>query len=265
MAVSSTASLSSLARARAFLFDFDDTLVASSAVDGAALRAVLSRFREILGGARAEDLVAHYDRFLADVRRTFHATGSWAYPESRFARLLVERGADASSAPELGRAYSEERAGRLHPFPGAREAVDVLRAQGLRVGVVTNGPIGQREWMRRLGFLDAFDPVIVAGEIGVRKPDVRFFRAALDALGVGVEAAEVVVVGDSMEMDVRPAKALGCAAVYVAGLSGDERSRLFDDLPPPTDPWLEADAVVGRVAEIPRLIERRDGGFRGLH
>jgi putative hydrolase of the HAD superfamily len=48
---------------------------------------------------------------------------------------------------------------------------------------------------------------------GVEKPDPAIFRLALDRMGV--EPAEAVYVGDSVQFDVEPATALGMVGVLL--------------------------------------------------
>lgn len=236
---------------RAILFDFDDTLVMSSVADARALDGTLEAFASSFPRATLAELKAHHAEILVETKRVFHETGVWAYPPERFAKLAARFGAPADVAPAMGEAYYRERIGKIEPFPGAREAVVALRARGFRIGVVTNAPARtQRLAFESSGFAPLFDAVAIAGEEGIRKPDVRLFELVLDRLGVA--ATEAVVVGDSFEMDMVPARKLGARCVYVAGAPGDARSRLFDnDVAPPAG---AVDAVVERAAEVVRLL-----------
>ena len=65
------------------------------------------------------------------------------------------------------------------------------------------------------GFDGLFQAVIESAVVGVRKPDPRIFTLGVEALGQKPE--EVVVVGDSMEKDIIPAKAAGCQTVWLKG------------------------------------------------
>ena len=238
---------------RVLLLDFDDTLVASSGADAAALRDTLSRYRDAFRADNLEELVRHHERILLDVKRVFHETGVWAYPPERLGRLLAERGGDPALAEEMGAHYLDVRLRNLRPFPGVFDFIERLRGRGYRVGIVTNGPARQRQWLDRLGFLPRVDAVAIAGEEDVRKPDPRLFRLALERAG-GAAPAEVAVAGDSFEMDVLPARSLGYRTAYVAGAPGDVRSRIFDNLPPPDPADAVADAVVARVTDLEPLL-----------
>lgn len=64
--------------------------------------------------------------------------------------------------------------------------------------------------------LDQFFPhIIESADVGIRKPDPAIFKAGVDALGLKPE--EVVMVGDSMENDILPAKEIGCHTIWLEG------------------------------------------------
>lgn len=242
---------SRFAGVRAVLFDFDDTLVQSSVADARALDATLAEFAPAFPRGTIEDLRVGHEEILLDVKRVFRDTGAWAYPPERFARLAAAFGTPESLAEAMGARYFVARVESIRPFAGALEAVAELRARGFRVGVVTNAPARtQRAAIEASGFAPLLDAVAIAGEEGVRKPDVRLFALALDRLGVPAEGS--VVVGDSFGMDMVPARKLGAGCVFVAGAPGDARSRLFDDdVVPPVG---SVDAVVARAADVLALL-----------
>ena len=60
-----------------------------------------------------------------------------------------------------------------------------------------------------------FIQVIESAMVGVRKPDPRIFMLGVEALGLLPE--QVVVVGDSIEKDILPARQVGCRTVWLRG------------------------------------------------
>ena len=60
-----------------------------------------------------------------------------------------------------------------------------------------------------------FDTIIESAVVGVRKPDPRIFTLGVEALGLKPE--EVVVVGDSIDKDIIPARQAGCQTVWFRG------------------------------------------------
>ena len=127
----------------------------------------------------------------------------------------------------------------LPAYPDALETIRSLRSQGIRVGVLTNGPSElQRRKLRASGLLEELDAVAISGEIGAHKPDARAFERALELLGTRAE--ETAMVGDDLVNDVGGALAAGFAAVvWVERRPGE----------PPEGAYL-----VRQVAEVPKIL-----------
>ena len=127
----------------------------------------------------------------------------------------------------------------LRLYDDALETLRALRARGIKVGVLTNGPSDlQRSKLRTLRLEDELDAVAISGEIGAAKPDPAAFEAAVRMLGC--EPAEVAMVGDHVVNDVAGALAAGLgAAVWVERYPGE--------LP-------EGAHLVSELAEVPRLL-----------
>ena len=60
-----------------------------------------------------------------------------------------------------------------------------------------------------------FADVVESSVVGVRKPDPAIYQLGVDAMGIN--ASEVLVVGDSFSKDVVPAKKVGCKVVWLKG------------------------------------------------
>ena len=67
-----------------------------------------------------------------------------------------------------------------------------------------------------------FRAIIESAVVGVRKPDPRIFQLGVDALGL--EPAQVLVIGDSLRKDILPAGSIGCrrAGFKGKGWTADE-------------------------------------------
>jgi putative hydrolase of the HAD superfamily len=127
----------------------------------------------------------------------------------------------------------------LPAFPDALATIRSLRARGIRVGVLTNGPSGlQRRKLRASGLIDEFDAVAITGELGVHKPDRRAFEKALELLGT--RADETAMVGDDLQNDVAGALAAGFAAV------------VWVERAPGTLP--DGAYLVRQIAEVPKIL-----------
>ncbi len=119
-----------------------------------------------------------------------------------------------------------------------------LRERGLRLGIVANQPAAARERLDRAGIGDLFDHHGLSGLTGIRKPDPRAFAAAAEALRVPADGC--IMVGDRIDNDIAPAKALGMAAILFRG-GRHRRQRPRNDAETP-------DAVVTDVLELERVI-----------
>ena len=94
--------------------------------------------------------------------------------------------------------------------------------------------------LREFGFDGLFQSIVESAVVGVRKPDPRIFTLGVEALGM--QPGEVVVVGDSMDKDIIPARKAGCQTVWVRG------EQWTDD---PVDEAF-ADKVVDDLSELLR-------------
>ena len=97
--------------------------------------------------------------------------------------------------------------------PGTAEALDRLRASGLKLALASNTETLFRRKLAELGLADAFDHIGISAEIGVEKPDPRFFSSILET--IDVDASRAVHVGDLYEVDVIGARNAGLAPVLV--------------------------------------------------
>lgn len=109
---------------------------------------------------------------------------------------------------------------RLELYPGVAATLRQLRSK-YRLAVVTDA---QSPWavpeMNAVGLSGYFDPVVVSGDFGYRKPDRRLFKAALAAMEM--DAAEVLFVGNDMYRDVHGAQKVGMKAVFFKSNQGTQ-------------------------------------------
>jgi HAD superfamily hydrolase (TIGR01662 family) len=119
-----------------------------------------------------------------------------------------------------------------------------LRGRGLKLGIVANQPETARERLARAGIGELFDYQGLSAFTGLRKPDPRAFLAAAEALDVSPVAC--IMVGDRIDNDIVPAKALGMAAIQLR--SGRHRRQQ------PRSPAETPDAVVTDVLELEAAI-----------
>jgi HAD superfamily hydrolase (TIGR01549 family) len=114
----------------------------------------------------------------------------------------------------------------------------------LKLGIVANQPESLLPKLQRVGIAPFFSYVGISGTTGLRKPDPKAFQACAEALGA--MPAECIMVGDRIDVDVVPAKALGMATIlFRSGRHRKQRPRSAQD---------EPDAVVTDVLELEAAI-----------
>lgn len=102
-----------------------------------------------------------------------------------------------------------------------------LRERGLGVHLATNQNPERRDHMRTvLGYDEHFDESFYSCEVGVAKPDPRYFTTILDRLGV---AAEAVLFIDDNQANVDGARSVGLNAEQWQLEQGHDRLRALLD------------------------------------
>jgi len=220
-----------MAPIRAVLVDLDGTLL-DTAPD---LAAAVNRVHADLGlPARDLRLVATFvgKGLPTLVRRALAGTLEGDVDETLFQRAW----------PLFDRHYAAESGRQARPYPGAREGVDRMRAQGLTLACVTNK--SERftlDLLRDTGFIEVFEAVICGDHVARKKPDPAPFLLACERLAVS--PAEALVIGDSAN-DVQAARAAGCRVWCVP--YGYNEGRPFETL--------ACDRVIATLAEAAEFL-----------
>ena len=207
-----------LARTSAVLLDFDGTVVNTVELITASFRYTIKR---VLGVELPDEvLIANLGMPLPEQMRGFS-------PEKEEELVRVYR--------EHNRAHHDEM---IKEFPGAKEALEGLRAAGFKLALVTSK---SRELTQRgmdmFGLRPLFDAGVYMEDTQIHKPNPEPVVEALRRLGAAAEDA--VFVGDSPH-DISAGRAAGVATI--AALWG----------PFPRDRVLEArpDIVLESIDEL---------------
>lgn len=97
-------------------------------------------------------------------------------------------------------------------YPDALELFQALHDH-VRLGVVANQEASTVDALRRDGFTDLIDIWGISAIVGLEKPSRAFFDWALAEADTTAE--HTVHIGNRLDTDVRPAKALGMGTVWV--------------------------------------------------
>lgn len=132
-------------------------------------------------------------------------------------------------------------------FPDVPDALALLRAHGLRTGIITNAfqPMRLRDIeLEQLGLLSYFPECrFSAADLEYLKPHPLVFRRALECLGV--QPHEAIFVGDNPTADIGGAQGAGMKAI----MRVHEKRRSF------VGGLIVPDAEVYSFAEIPAILD----------
>lgn len=119
-------------------------------------------------------------------------------------------------------------------------------------GVVANQEAATVDALRRDGFADVIDVWGISALVGHEKPSREFFDWALER--AGTSAGHAVHIGNRLDTDVRPARALGMGTIWVT------RGEAPDH--PTPEQSVEADVTVPDLTSVAALLLPRAGARR---
>ena len=245
---------------RVVLFDIGSTLWSSPAEDPGALERCYNLGRQILldslGDAPPlESLIDAVEGYFAEWEEIWRRDASihtqaptTDFVATALGNLGVNPPADALAAftdailqVSVGTAVVEPQE------PGMPEALAGLRGLDLRLGCVSNAFMGaatlhQIMIERNLG--QHLELTISSCEFGYRKPHPSIYEAAVTKMGV--DASEIIFVGDRVEQDVVGPAKLGMRTVLTL------QYREEDHTASPVKP----DAVIRHLSELPDVAKR---------
>jgi HAD superfamily hydrolase (TIGR01509 family) len=104
--------------------------------------------------------------------------------------------------------YKKELLRTCVPFDGIETVLSKIK-QKVTLGLITNADdvTEQRERIKSSGLNNYFDDVVIAGDLGIYKPDPAIFLYLLNRFNVAPEKS--LYIGDSEQYDICGAKAAG--------------------------------------------------------
>lgn len=99
------------------------------------------------------------------------------------------------------------------PYPDAADTLRTLWERGYCIGIIANQSAGTAERLRAWGLMAYIDLVVASAEEGVSKPEPAIFRIALER--AGCQPQEAAMIGDRLDNDIAPAKAIGMHTVWL--------------------------------------------------
>ena len=140
---------------------------------------------------------------------------------------------------ELQRGISRKR---LCLFPQVLEVLSRLKEQYLLAVVSDAQSAYALPEIRAVGLDEYFDPVVISGDYGYRKPDARLFQKALD--GLQVSPSQALFIGNDGYRDVFGARQLGIKTILF---------HHTQDMVRPNE--AEPDYIIREFAELTRALD----------
>ncbi len=133
--------------------------------------------------------------------------------QTRFKKTFTDLGLSAELIPDnFENDYVEICPTKTNLFPEAHETLSYLNAK-YTLHLISNGFKESTEYkIENTGLSAYFKNVIISEVVGANKPDKAIFEYATSKAG-GI-AKESLMIGDSIEADIRGAKGFGMDAIY---------------------------------------------------
>ncbi len=225
-----------MGRWRGLLFDLGSTLMVFNgawpevfAQADASLLAALQQGGMILDGekfkaeVRARLLDYHEERESEFIEHTTGyvlrtALAQFGYPDPPDA--LIEQA--------LARMYAVSQA-YWQPEADALPTLAALQQRGIRMGIISNAGDDQdvQTLVDKGGFRPYMDFILSSASCGVRKPNPKIFRMALDHWDLRLE--EVAMVGDTLGADILGAQHAGISSIWITRRADTPGNRAHAD------------------------------------
>ncbi len=205
--------------ARAVFFDAGQTLLRPADSVGAIYARVASTHGVTAG---PEPLNVAFRAAFAEHRKDLFTASSEEQEHRCWRRIVASTfesvlhcdafgGAFDGFVADLYRTFADPGTWRV--FDDVRPLLTHLADAGIRTAVVSNWDSRLPALLEALGLRASFEFVLTSAEAGASKPNPRIFEMALNRLGM--QAREVLHVGDSHEEDILGAQAAGIAALQI--------------------------------------------------
>jgi putative hydrolase of the HAD superfamily len=195
-------------------FDIDGTLIDHASASAAASLIFFDKFQDVIPfsrdkypGAWENILNKHFNRW---------CRGEVSLWEQRRARMR-----DVFAAPEMCddeadaryRIFICEYEALTRPFEDAEPCLRSLA--GERLGIISNGAREQQIGkLQRAGLLKHFSVMVYSEDVGLGKPSHSIFHEACRRAGDA--SGQCVHIGDDLEADVVPSRALGMRGIHLS-------------------------------------------------
>ncbi|MGE3274708.1 MAG: HAD family hydrolase [Vicinamibacterales bacterium] len=232
----------------AIFFDVDFTLIyPGPALQGEGYRRFCERHGVDVDVARFDAAVAAASFILDDVEEPLYDDGLFVHYTATIIEHMGGRGpAVVEAAREIYREWASNH--HFEMYDDVAPVLEALAAQPFVLGVISNSHrslVAFADHFQLNGYIRA---AVSSSEFGYMKPHRSIFDEALRRAGVA--AGDALMVGDSLNADVKGALAAGMQAVLL---------RRSGEVPPEVP---EGVPVIRALTELPGVLLERQGSTR---
>lgn len=228
-----------MSRINVVLWDIDGTLLNFHIAEATAIRALFQKFGL---GICTDEMLQDYSRINTDYWKLLER-GEMTKPQilvGRFETFFSKYGLDTGCVADFNAAYQLALGDTICFNPGGLEAVQALKGSVLQCAVTNGTRIAQRKKLMLSGLDSLFDAVFISDEIGIEKPNIGFFDAIWEKIGL-YDPEEVLIVGDSLTSDIKGGNNAGIKTCW------------FNPHRSPAPAELRVDYDITELSEVPKI------------
>ncbi|MHA1722539.1 MAG: HAD family hydrolase [Candidatus Baldrarchaeia archaeon] len=210
---------------KVIFFDLDETLYDYGSVRKAANQRV-ARLVEELELTSSDVFIQTLRRITKDFYEKYQGLPLLFDRKIRFQEVFKALNIDVSREiiVKLANEYWNFVYQQIKPYPDVVPVLELLRKQGYRLGIISDGLIDvQLNRIKALKLEKYFDTFTFSEEVGKNKPALEIFRLALRK--TKCNPSEAIMVGDNVKTDIAGANKVGITSVWI-------RRGIFKDLEP---------------------------------
>ena len=162
---------------------------------------------------RLKSVLGHIDQSHYTQRFLELDNHGYVWKDKVYQQLIREFNISGMSKEQLLGDYLAHFAAQCVPFPHLILMLEELKTKNILLGMITNGYTDfQTGNIEALGIAEYFDAILISEKEGLRKPDKRIFKRALERLGI--QAEQALFVGDHPANDVEASANAGMTSVW---------------------------------------------------
>ena len=202
-----------LKNVKAVIFDADDTIINHKECEKQALQYLFDKIGEKYNN-QYQDIFRPLDwQLWDDVTNKKNIVSIEKIPEYRFELFFKEINIEYDNYKKANELFMEGFAKTSALTSNAYEVVKYLYDKGYKIYIITNGIVElQKPRIMNSAIASYISNIIISEQVGVSKPNCKIFNILLEK--ENLTSNEVIMVGDSLEKDVKGAQSANIKAIW---------------------------------------------------